>query len=709
MSADPKPLLQAGIAAQKRGETAEAVAIFRQVLRVWPNHPHALHLLGVALNAEGNHREAVALIARALRSLGHKPNVHNNFGIALERAGDRLRARRAYERALELDATYPKAHYNLGKLLFEEQDFRGAGEHYRRAVEGDAALADAWLGLARCRRLLDQVSAAIACYAKTLELRPDDLVALIELAALHQLTLEPGRGVPLLERACRLAPDNSTAAFNLAQALADLGDGARAEAWHRRVLELDPDNLHSLLAVTKAERDRCDWSRWEQTCAYLSQLDDRALRAAPAPFLFNLFPVSQELHLRVARAYSSAFEAKARTLGAPLAARAPETKSRLRLGFLSADFRQHPVGYLTHGLFAALDRARFEVFGYSLLPVADAVTSRVEEGCDVFRGCARLTDLDVARRIAGDGIDLLIDLTGYTTYSRPTILALRPAPVAMQHTGYINTLGASFVYWQVVDRTVVGPSQRPWFSERLIFLPDCFFPVSPLGALVAASGAPPRRSDLGLPDGVPVLCSFNAPHKLDPPTFDAWAEILRRVPEAVLWLYDGDQPNLVANLRREAERRGVEGKRLFFAGKAPYPSHLARYRLADLFLDSFLYNGGATAVDAIRSGLPVLTLPGEGPLSRMGASIVRAAGLGELALGSREDYIEKAVAIAASPELAARWRERAQTARASPLFDLPRWTRAYEAGLIEAWQRTLAGEPGDVDLSAMHPEGRKDG
>ncbi len=702
--ADPKTLLRAGIAAQKRGDAAEAAQIFRQVLRLWPGHPHALHLLGVVVNGEGDHHQAVSLIARALRTLDEKANVHNNFGIALEGDGQGRKARRAYERALELDPKYSKAHYNLGKLLLADGDLSAASQHYRRAVEGEPELAEAWLGLARTRRLLDQLPAAITCYKKTLELRPDDLVALIDLAALYQLTLETPRSVPLLERACRLAPENPIAIFNLAQALADLGQAERSEKAHRRVLELAPNNLHSWMAVAKAERDRGDWSRWSATCANLATLSDGELVGTPPPFLFNLFPVAQELHLQMAQAYSNGFAAKAKSLGGAVSARGPEPKQRLRLGFLSADFRQHPVGYLTHRLFAELDRRRFEVFAYSLLPVADPVTTLIEEGCDVFRGCDRLTDLEVARRIASDGIDILIDLTGYTTYCRPTILAFSPAPLTVQHTGYINTLGASFVGRQVVDSTVVGPEQRPWFTERLIFLPDCLFPVSPLGALAATSGPPPGRADFGLPEGVPLLCSFNAPHKLDPPTFDAWAEILRRVPEAVLWLYDGDQPALAANLRREVEERGIAGHRLFFAGKTPYPKHLARYRLADLFLDSFIYNGGATAIDALRSALPVLTCPGQGPLARMGASVVNAAGLAELVANTPESYVEKAVAIAASPELAASWRRRAEAAQNSTLFDLPAWARAYEMGLQAAWEQTLAGEQNDIDVSTLLAE-----
>jgi predicted O-linked N-acetylglucosamine transferase (SPINDLY family) len=321
----------------------------------------------------------------------------------------------------------------------------------------------------------------------------------------------------------------------------------------------------------------------------------------------------------------------------------------------------------------------------------------------VYRSCARLSDLAIARRIADDGIDILVDLTGYTTYSRPTILALRPAPVAIQHAGYVSSLGARFVEWQLADHYLVGPQQRSAFSERLLFMPHCVFPVSPLQGLVSVGTGELSRQEVGLPEDVPVLASFNAPYKLDPETFDSWATILRSAPDAVLWLYDGGEPKFSTNLRSEAKARGVDPNRLFFAGKIPYPKHLQRYALADLFLDSFVYNGGATTIDALRMGLPVLTLPGNGPLARMGGSIVHAAGLGDQVAISPEAYVNRAVEVANSREAAAEWRRRVLAARQAPLFDLREWTRDYGKGLLAIWSNTANNQTGDIDLSAQAP------
>lgn len=697
---DPKPLLAAGLAAHKEGDLATAERIYRQVLRLWPEHPHALHLLGVVLDAAGRPEEGVGLIRRALPALDAKAHVHNNLGNALRHAGQPATARRHYERALALDGAYAQAHCNLGALLATpgpEEDRAAAREHLRRAVARDPKLVPAWLELARLSRREGKLPAAAEYYQRALAVDPENVPALIDLAAVLQVTLQTPRALPLLERACTLAPDSALAHFNRAQALAELGQGEAAEAAHRRVLALAPATLNSRLAVAKRERDRGDWSTWEATVAALASLDAEALAQAPPPFLLNLFPVPPAVHRQAARAYAASFAARARELAGGPAPRPAGPRERLRLGYLSADFRHHPVGHLAHGVYAALDPARCEAFAYSLVPVDDEVTAAVRAGCALFRDCARLDDRTVARQIADDGVDVLLDLTGYTTYSRPAILALRPAPLQVQHLGYVNTMGAAFLDYQIVDATVVGAEQRPFFDEALIFLPHCLFPVSPHGSSLGATAARPRRAEVGLPADAPVLCSFNDPAKLDPTTFDAWMAILRAVPAAVLWLYDAGQPALAANLRAEAARREVDPGRLVFSGRQPYPEHLARHQLADLFLDSFVYNGGATAVDALRQGLPILTHLGEAPLGRMGASVARAAGLADLVTTSTESYVELAVRLLTTPGALAALGERVRAARGqAPLFDLAGWVRGYEDGLWAAWEQARRGERQDI-------------
>lgn len=700
-TADPQVLLGAGRDAHKSGDLGAARRIYQQVLRLWPQHPHALHLLGVLEDAEGRHAEAVRLIGKALPALDGKAHVHNNLANALRHAGDPAAARRHYEKALALKPGYVQALHNLGVLLAAPgpaEDLAAARELLRRAVAVQPDLADGWLELARLARREGKLPAAIESYKKVLELRPGDVAALIDLGALYQVTLEVRRALPLLEKACAAAPAGSPlqalAYFNLAQALGEAGENERSETCHRRVLGLDSGAIHSRLALAKAERDRCQWDGWEETSAHLANLGQAAIAQAPAPFLLNLYPVPPAVHRAVAREYSRRFEQRAAELGGPLPPRPAEAGKRLRLGYLSADFRHHPVGHLCHGIFAGLDRERFEAFAYSLIPADDEVTAAVRAGCELFRDCARWSDQAIARQIREDAVDILFDLTGYTTYSRPAILALRPAPLQMQHLGYVNTMGAGFIDYQIVDATVVGSEQRAYYDEKVIRLPDCVFPVSPLGALGKTAARPTRESE-GLPPAAMIFCSFNGPSKLDPPTFDAWMEILRRLPESVLWLYDGDDASLPGNLRREAEARGVAAGRLFFAGKAPYPDHLARYPLADLFLDSFTYNGGATAVDALRQGLPMITRIGETPLARMGASVARAAGFPELVAESREGYVELAVSLGSDRQALAGLR-----ARSGTLFDLPRWLHGYQDGLQQAWENKLAERRTDVEIPA---------
>ncbi|HEX4955911.1 MAG TPA: tetratricopeptide repeat protein [Thermoanaerobaculia bacterium] len=691
-------LLAAGRDAHRRGDLATAERIYGQARRLAPDDPRVLAGAGALENDLGRPREAVRLLGRAVSLQPERHRWHNNLGNAWRAVGDRAQALESYRRALTLEPGYAKAHANLGVVLAESGDLDGAREQLLAALAADPGLVSARLELARVYRVSGAREAAIAAYREVLARQPDEIGALIDLGALYQLALKPGDARPLLERAVALAPENPLAHFDLAQAASELGDLAQAEASWRRVLELSPGDLASALAVAKLERDRCDWRGWVAMGERLAGLGEAEIAQAPAPFLLNLYPVPAAVHQRVAAAYAGRFVAEAAPHAAAVAAlRRPRRPAEpLRLGYLSADFRHHPVGHLVHRLFERHNRRRFTVYAYSLIPAEDEVTLAVRRGVDVYRPCASLTDEAVARRIAEDGIDLLVDLTGYTTYSRTAILALRPAPLQLQLLGYVNTLAAPFIDATVVDDRLIGPEQRRWLTEKVIRLPGCFLPVSPLDAL-GPPASPLRRADCGLPEGAPVLCSFNAPHKLDPPTFDAWMEILHRVPAAVLWLFDGGEAAAPLNLCREAEVRGVTAGRLVFAGKRPYPQHLTRYPLADLFLDSFGYNGGATTVDALRQGLAVLTLPGESPLSRMGASLVAAAGLPELVMASREAYVEAAVRIAGEPAQAARLAEKARAARGSSLlFDLPSWVRRFEAGLEAAWEGHSRGRLEDV-------------
>ncbi|HXK21125.1 MAG TPA: glycosyltransferase, partial [Myxococcota bacterium] len=396
-------------------------------------------------------------------------------------------------------------------------------------------------------------------------------------------------------------------------------------------------------------------------------------------------PLRRDASAQQARAIAQACrESRAHTAFA----HARPARDRLRIGYVSPDFRQHAVGTLVAPLFELHDREAFEVYAYALVQVDDAFNRRVRDGCDVYVDASKQSPEETARRIHADEIDVLIDLAGYTTYSRTAIFALRPAPVQAHWLGYLDTLGADFLPYVLADSRAVPEGSAAHYSEAIVALPDCFA----VAADLPIAAETPTREASGLPEDRFVFCSMNGFQKLDPRTFAAWMRILARTPDSLLWLYEGTSSAGKERLRREAERAGIDAARMVFAPRGPVPEYLARYRLADLFLDSFDYNAGATALGALFAGLPLLTLPGESFVSRMGASFCAAAALPDLVCESEAEYVERAVAIGRDRLLAASLKERLARAHATaPLFDGPRFVRRLESAYRLMWRDHLEG------------------
>jgi predicted O-linked N-acetylglucosamine transferase (SPINDLY family) len=442
-------------------------------------------------------------------------------------------------------------------------------------------------------------------------------------------------------------------------------------------------------------RRLCDWegeaARAEQLTAQIEELvKNEPERGLPALAL-EVLPIPAPLRLAVARHLGAGIEretAVARARCAFRYAASPRAPDFLRIGYVSPDFRTHAVGTLIADLFRHHDRGAVSVHAYSLVSTDDAISRRIRAGVDAFRDVSREPPEAIARRIHADRIDVLVDVAGYTTYSRPAIFALRPAPVQVHWLGHLGTLGADFLPYILADDRVIPEEHGAHYSETIVALPRGFAPASPMPAAPA-----PARAELGLPDDAFVFCCMNGLYKLDAETFAAWMRILARVPGSVLWLPDEGSATARANLARAATQSGVDPARLHFAPRAPLPQYLARYRLADLFLDTFAYNAGATAVGALRMGLPVLTVAGDRFVSRIGSSLCTAAGIPEAICADAQEYEEQAVAWATRPAELAAIRERLDHAHESAqLFDLPGFARQLESAYRAIWRHHWQGD-----------------
>jgi protein O-GlcNAc transferase len=484
--------------------------------------------------------------------------------------------------------------------------------------------------------------------------------------------------------AIALKPDFAAAHAGLGNMLMALKRYDEAVAALGTAMRLQPGNAKAASMHACLLRVMCDWSDIRRIEDALIA-DVRANRLAVLPFQFLAIADEPALQLQCARQH---WASRKLAVAAPMPARRQE--GRLRLAYLSADFRDHATSFLMAELFELHDRAQFEVLGFSYGRQEDsAMRRRLERAFDCFVDVESSSDEEIAARVRTAGIDIAIDLKGLTQDGRLGILALRPAPVQVHYIGYPGTLGVDFIDYLVADAFVVPAEQERHFSEKIARLPGAY-QVNDRHRPVART---PTRAECGLPDGAFVFCCFNASYKFTPELFDVWIRIVKAAPGSVLWLL-GDNRWAVANLKREAAARGLDPARLVFAPRQALAEHLARHRLADLFLDTLPVNAHTTASDALWVGLPVLTCAGNSFSARVAGSLLRAVGLGELIVETMADYERQAIRLATSPAQMADLRAKlSRNLPSAPLFDAGRTTRHIEAAYRTMWEIHQRGEP----------------
>ncbi len=611
------------------GRIAEAEQCLRLGLARSPDNVDALHYLGLLCHQSGRLEEAVALIGKAVERSPDTAFLHANLAEALRLQGNLDAALRHAREAVRRDPAHPNFQFNLAKVL-----------------EGSGSFGEA----------LDAAQCALA-------LRSDWVEALSLNASLCFALDSMDEARDFSERACALRPGDHLQFIAL----------MRYRAWV------------------------CDWRGRDQDAARLEALlgnwagrpDDEAF-AGINPFVAHEYGLSRQVRNAITQAYCGRV---LKAAGAPLEPRqAPlcAAPARLRLGYVSADFHSHPTMHLMRSFFALHDRARFEVFAYSIGP---------DDGSEYRREAVRSVDrfIDIraeqarasAGRIRRDGIDILIDLKGYTHEARPEIFALRPAPLQVAWLGYPGSTGRGLNDYAIVDRVVAPAELAGDYGEKLVRMPNSY-QVNDHRQPIAEEC--PERAALGLPATGFVYACFNKVYKIEPPVFRAWMRILARVPGSVLWLYSG-KSGARANLSCAAAGAGIDPARLAFGETLPKPQHLARLARADLFLDTFTVNAHTSAADALWAGVPVLTCPGDTFAARVGASLVAAVGLPQLACTSMEDYENAAVRLAHDPAELRGMRQTLAAHERLPLFDTPRFVRHLESAFDTMWQRYLAGEP----------------
>ena len=710
-----------GNARRAGGDKAAAVEAFSAAIKAEPGFAFAhFNLADTLLEVGDIQRASVAyddIIARGFA--GIDGDFHVNRGLCRFRLGDAPGALEAFRAALALEPGHSRAAARLSDLLQMLGQHRDAVmfltgflDKQRASLETLLSLGSGFLGLRdypRALGLFERLAAAKPPASKALigkglalsgENRHEEALAALDAA----IALDPrdadaliGKGVALkalrrlpeaietYRRASEAVPRNINAHFNLGNALVLLKRNSEARQFYECAWALDNRNAEVLSALIRSMQITWEW----QELAALQQRmvhDVASQRAITNPF--NLLGVADDpgLHQIAARAYTR------ETLPLAPAAKPPPAapRDKLRIGYFSADLHNHATMHLLAGVLECHDRDAFEIHAFSYGPeIEDAMRARARATVDHFHECARLSDGAIIATARKAGIDIAIDLKGYTQDARLGPFAARVAPLQVSYLGYPGTVGADFLDYILADATVLPMDQQPFYDEKIIHMPDSYQANDDRRAIAPAT---PSRAEAGLPAEGFVYCCFNNAYKITPEIFASWMRILAAVPGSVLWLLRNEE-DAMARLRAAAQAQGVDPARLVFGPSLPSAQHLARHRLADLFLDTLPYNAHTTASDALWAGLPVLTQMGEAFAGRVAASLLKAVGLPEMI--TRDTAAYEALAVALGQDAARAAALKAKLAAAlpgAPLFDTPRFTRHLEAAFRLMWQRHVEGK-----------------
>jgi predicted O-linked N-acetylglucosamine transferase (SPINDLY family) len=704
---------------QRAGQFELAVAQYDRALKFRPKWPEALTNRGVALLILDRAEDAVASYDRALAIRPTFALALSNRGNALCRLGRYQQALMSYDQALVIQPDYPEALQNRGTALH-------ALGRYQEALESfDSVLAvrpnaDALLGrgsalialrrsgeaLESCIRAkalrpnhaetlntlgnalcdLNRLDEALAIYGQAIAIKPDLAGAYYNRGNVLQTLGRVEESLADYERAIALVPAYADALNNRGNALLTLRRNGEAAGDFARVLAIDPDYPYARGKLLHARLRCCDWTGYDQQAAQIAA-DIAAGKRSSMPFENIAVSGSPRDQLECARLWIGDMCPPGAT---PLWSGQRYRHDRIRLAYLSADFHEHATAYLVAGLFEQHDRNRFETIAVSFAPDSESeIRTRLKNSLDRFIDVGNESDFETATRLRDMEVDIAVDLKGLTGSSRPAILALRPAPVQVNYLGYPGTMGADTIDYVIADRVVIPEGDKPHYSEKVVYLPDTYASADSKRRIADRT---PSRAEAGLPETGFVFCSFNNSYKITPRMFDLWMRLLRDVDGSVLWLLNADEA-AVANLRREASERGVPADRLVFAPRVKVDDHLARHRLADLFLDTLPYNAHTTASDALWAGLPLVTCLGSTFAGRVAGSLLTAVGLPELITHSLEDYAALALKLARDRDfLAATKAKLAKNRDTLPLFDTARFTRNIEAAYERMWLLCQNGE-----------------
>ena len=733
--------LQRAVNAHKVGQLQEAHRLYAAILKVQPKHPDANHNTGLLTvgfgkielalpffkaaleanpsNAQFWYSHIVALIKlqrlidakdllnqakskgikgadfdqleqrlnEANKALSIKPKNaegYYNMGIVLQQQSNLKEAIEAYNKALSIKPDYAEAYNNIGNALQQQGNLEEAIKAYSKALSIKPGYTEAYYNMGIAFKSQNKLEEAVKAYSKALVIKPDyaDAYTMMGNALKGQNKLE--EAIKAYNQALSIKPDYADAYNNIGIVLQDQGKPEEAIKAYTKALVIKPDYEAARTQKLYQQALICNWDSIAKDVNLIPELGTSEKHVPP--FALLSLEDAPERHLIRSKRYA---KAKYLQKALPPKARPSKKPKRIRIGYFSTDFKEHPVAYLIAKVLEQHNRDQFEIFGYSIYGSSSCIMrQRLKKSFDSFTDVQSMSDRDIALQARQDKIDIAVDLNGYTQYARTGIFAYRAAPIQISYLGYPGSMGAEFIDYIVADQHLIPAENQKHFSEKQIYLPNTYMPTDDSREL---SQKPMNRSDIGLPDDAFVFCCFNNNYKISPNEFDIWMRLLNKVENSVLWLRHSNQFSHI-NMRNEAQTRNVDPSRLVFADKIPMDEHLARQRLADLFVDTFAFNAHTTAAEALWAGLPVVTKVGLGFAARVAGSLLNEIGLPELITQNEKDYEALILELATNPTKLRKIKEKLATNRLTqPLFNTELYTKHLENGYQQAYQNYFDG------------------
>ena len=682
-------LLQEAIQNFKRNNFVEAKILLLKVLDIESQNFDALNIIGVINGIESNHIEAINFFKKAQKIRPDNNFINFNLAKAFSKVGNDLEAIKYYEIAIRLKPDYAEAYNNKGNIFFNRRRYDEALSDYEQAIKLKPDFAEAYYNKGNIFFNLRRYDEALSHYEQAIKLKPDFAEAYNNKGNSLKNLKRYDEALSHYEQAIKLKPDFAEAYNDKGNLLIELKRYEEVLFNYDQALKLKPDYEYLFGMLLFIKNFICDWSDFEANVKSLILKIKENKKCSPN---FPVLIFSDSLLIQRKNCEIFINDKNPLNLSLGLISKY-QRRNKIRIGYYSADFHNHATSYLMAELFERHDKTKFELIAFSFGPYhKDEMRHRISNAFTQFIDVRFKSDKDIALMSREMGIDIAIDLKGFTENERTGIFSYRAAPIQVNYIGYPGTMAAEYIDYIIADQTIIPIESRKHYYEKVVYLPNSY-QVNDRNRIIADRVF--TREELGLPKKGFVFCCFNNNFKITPSTFDGWIRILKAVEGSVLWLIED---NIIAriNLRKEAEKRGLNSIRLVFAKRMKLPEHLARHCAADLFIDTFPCTAHTTASDALWTGLPVLTCIGESFASRVAASLLNAIELYELIATTQEQYESIAIDLANNPEKLKAIKNKLESNKlTTALFDTPRFTKYIESAYMQMYERYQDNLPPD--------------